>query len=394
MPIMSGSRLTILARFCAAVALGAGAIGYAATLREGDVAPAPQAAPAQKMQTASKPPRAPDRTITIQPHQSLAAALLKVGVGGLDAALADTSAGPVEGRALVWLGEDLGTDAKALERLEVRQEAGRRVVLQREGDGFVRSEVVEAVDRMPVRVRLSGAEIAPGLVGAGLPRALRNEVLDRAAGKPIAMLDLIVAHESAGERDADYGRPLYLGLYLKNGRLLRWIDDGGHLRPVGDKVASEGLLRPLPGPVTSSPGLRFHPILRFLRWHRGTDFAAPQGAPVQAALGGRVLEAGWEGGYGRTVRVRHADGTTTLYAHLSSIDVAAGAAVAQGAVLGRVGSTGLATGPHLHFEWRRDGDVLVPSFAAMSATAGQPGDRAALRAILSAPYRLPPRRAS
>lgn len=391
---MPGSRLSVFAGLCAAVALGAGAIGYAETRRQRDPAPVPGALAAGKVPAAGQQLRPADRSIRLAPGESLAAALLDAGVGGLDAAFAERSTGSVSGRASLWFGEGVGPRAKSLERLEVRLPAGRRIVLRREGDQFVRSDAIEAVDPTPVRIRLAGSEIAAGLVGAGLPRALRNDVLDRAAGQRIAMLDLIVAHESAGERNAEYGRPLYLALYLQNGRLLRWVGEEGHLRPVGDRVAAEGLLRPLPGPVTSSPGLRFHPILRFLRWHRGTDFAGPHGAPVQAAMGGRVIEAGWEGGYGRAVRIGHADGSTTLYAHLSAIDVAPGEVVAQGAVLGRVGSSGLATGPHLHFEWRRAGDVLVPSFAAVTMAAGQPADRAKLRAILSAPYRLPPRRSS
>jgi murein DD-endopeptidase MepM/ murein hydrolase activator NlpD len=110
-----------------------------------------------------------------------------------------------------------------------------------------------------------------------------------------------------------------------------------------------------------------------------------------------VVEAGWQGGYGRAVRLLHRDGSTTLYAHLSALDVALGELVAQGAVIGRVGATGLATGPHLHFEWRRGGETLRPQFAASiapGAAATTPEQQATLRKLLSAPFRLPPDRRS
>lgn len=390
------SRLSFSARLFAGLALSGGAIGYAATL--GTAETAPPITPAQAKPAPASPPtigpatRPADRTLTVAPRASLAAALLGAGVAGLDASLAEQASGQPAGRALVWLGERVGSRARSLKRLEVHTAPGRRTVLVREGEGFVRHELAEQVDETPVRLRLSGAEIVAGLVGAGLPRSLRHTVLDRVAGQQVALLDLIVEHAGASSvSEAGYGRPLYLGLHLADGRILRWIGHGGGLREMGQSDLPVGLLRPTPGPVTSNPGLRFHPVLRFLRWHRGTDFAAPHGTPVQAALAGRVIEAGWQGGYGQTVRLVHADGSATLYAHLSAIDVRPGAVVAQGEVVGRVGSTGLATGPHLHFEWRRGGETLVPSFASPAETAnGTLNERTALRQLLSAPYRLPP----
>jgi len=94
---------------------------------------------------------------------------------------------------------------------------------------------------------------------------------------------------------------------------------------------------------------RFHPILRRHRPHLGIDYAAPAGAPVQAIGDGRVVFAGYKGGAGRVVHLRHANGYETQYLHLSSILVATGQRVAQGQIIGRVGSTGLSTGPHLDF---------------------------------------------
>jgi len=107
-------------------------------------------------------------------------------------------------------------------------------------------------------------------------------------------------------------------------------------------------------------GSRFHPILRVTRAHLGVDYAAPVGTPVHAASGGVVLAAGWAGGYGKTVRLRHANGFETLYGHLSRIAVRAGQRVAQGDEIGAVGSTGLSTGPHLDYRMARNGQFVDP----------------------------------
>jgi len=96
-------------------------------------------------------------------------------------------------------------------------------------------------------------------------------------------------------------------------------------------------------------------------FHRGIDIAAPTGTPVGAARSGTVTFAGWSSqGYGNLVRVRHADNSETWYAHFSSITVSVGQYVSQGAIVGRVGSTGLSTGPHLHFELHERGGAIDP----------------------------------
>ena len=92
--------------------------------------------------------------------------------------------------------------------------------------------------------------------------------------------------------------------------------------------------------------------------HAGLDFAAPAGTPVRAAVGGRIIDAGWEGAYGWRITVRHRDGTETWYCHLSDMLVTGGR-VAAGQRIGRVGSTGNSTGPHLHFEVHPDGGAAV-----------------------------------
>lgn len=118
---------------------------------------------------------------------------------------------------------------------------------------------------------------------------------------------------------------------------------------------------------------RFHPILKYWRKHEGIDYAAAPGSPVMAVGEGTVIRAGWAGGYGRLVEVAHANGVVTRYGHLKGFarGLTAGTHVSQGQVLGYVGSTGLATGPHLHFEFRINGAATDPRLF-LAEEAGQP----------------------
>jgi murein DD-endopeptidase MepM/ murein hydrolase activator NlpD len=121
---------------------------------------------------------------------------------------------------------------------------------------------------------------------------------------------------------------------------------------------------PIVGPIRISSGFgsRYHPLLKRRRMHDGLDIAKPWGTPVYPARSGTVTEAGWSEGYGQLIVIRHADGMTTRYGHLSKMYVKAGQSVQRGKTLiGRVGSTGLSTGPHLHFEVRdRNGKAVNP----------------------------------
>lgn len=130
---------------------------------------------------------------------------------------------------------------------------------------------------------------------------------------------------------------------------------GATLAPRGSLVA------PTQGPITSTFGPRRHPVTGEHRQHAGVDIGAPTGTPVVAANGGAVTFTGSASGYGNTVIVDHGNGLTTLYAHLSSIGVRSGQSVAAGEQIGAVGATGLATGPHLHFEVRSHGVAQDPA---------------------------------
>ena len=117
---------------------------------------------------------------------------------------------------------------------------------------------------------------------------------------------------------------------------------------------------PSGGRLTSSFGYRVHPILGYRRFHSGIDFGAPHGSAIRAADSGTVIFAGWYGGYGRSVIIDHGGGLTTLYAHASELYVSERQSVERGQAIAAIGSTGLSTGPHLHFEVRRNGDPVNP----------------------------------
>lgn len=118
---------------------------------------------------------------------------------------------------------------------------------------------------------------------------------------------------------------------------------------------------PLPGyAIGSDAGWRFHPILHYTRCHAGADISAPSGTPIHAVDNGTVIQAGWNGGYGNFTTIAHGNGLTSSYAHQTTISASVGQQVKRGQVIGRVGSTGLSTGPHLHFEARVNGLPYSP----------------------------------
>lgn len=121
------------------------------------------------------------------------------------------------------------------------------------------------------------------------------------------------------------------------------------------------LVRPVPGAITSVFGMRWHPILGYSRMHTGVDMSAPYGQEIKAGGSGRVILAGPYGGYGNTVIIDHGGGMTTLYAHQSSLNVSYGQEVAAAEIIGYVGTSGLSTGPHLHFEVRLNGTPVNPA---------------------------------
>jgi murein DD-endopeptidase MepM/ murein hydrolase activator NlpD len=142
--------------------------------------------------------------------------------------------------------------------------------------------------------------------------------------------------------------------YAGNAWHAAWFD-GGWYTFDGDPLGAMPFATPVAYTRISSPfGMRVHPVTGELHMHTGVDFAAPLGTPVHAAAAGVIVAAGWEPGYGNRIVVRHEDGYSTVYGHLSKIakGLRAGMTVTTAVTIGKVGSTGTSTGPHLHFEVR------------------------------------------
>ena len=151
---------------------------------------------------------------------------------------------------------------------------------------------------------------------------------------------------------------LQLVRWSANGRS-EWIDAANAGRPA-PAPATAGMMMPAQGPITSYFGYRYHPILHFTRFHAGVDIGAGWGSPIVAAGDGRVIGAGWGGGFGREVEIAHTGGLTSIYGHMSEIVAQPGSYVRAGQLIGYVGSSGLSTGPHLHFEVRQAGQPVNP----------------------------------
>jgi len=286
--------------------------------------------------------------------------------------------------------------ARPLDRLAFRARFDMILAVERT-DGrlrLVRTPI--AVDDTPLRIR--------GRVGSGLYLAARAagapakavEAYLRALGSRIAIgrevraddrFDIIVAQRRAATGETETGHLLYAGLDQRGKRiqLLEWTVDGRRQWYEASGVGERrGMMRaPVIGRISSGFGLRRHPVLGFSRFHKGMDFAAAYGSPIVAAADGVVRYAGWHGGHGNFVQIQHGGGLGTGYGHMSRIVVPAGARVAQGQVIGYVGSTGLSTGPHLHYEVYRGGTAINPAtiqFVTTSQLAG--GALAAFRATL------------
>jgi murein DD-endopeptidase MepM/ murein hydrolase activator NlpD len=203
---------------------------------------------------------------------------------------------------------------------------------------------IAALDNMEKRAKASAQRLSQIVAETGLAaNRFVSDARPQAQGGPLVPL---------GNRNAG-------AFELKLSQTQFAIQQAHRIRKV---VAALPIERPLPTEyeTTSTFGARSDPFTRAMAMHTGIDFRAPSGAPVRATGAGKVIEAGRAGGYGNMVEIDHGHGLTTRYAHLSSINVEAGDTVAKGDVVGRVGSTGRSTGPHLHYETRIDGDATDP----------------------------------
>ena len=229
------------------------------------------------------------------------------------------------------------------------------------------------VDETPLRVRgVVGSSLYRSMRQAGVPASAVQEYL-KALDAQIDMdrevksadeFDIIIAYRRAATGERQAGQLLYAGID-RGGRprtqLMRWGSEGRFYEASGVGEQRRGLLAPVPGAITSNFGLRRHPILGYTRMHAGIDFKARYGTPIVAVSDGRVSAAGRAGGCGIAVRLEHGGGLATRYCHMSQMAVRSGQQVRRGQVIGYVGSTGLSTGAHLHYEMYRGGRAINPA---------------------------------
>jgi murein DD-endopeptidase MepM/ murein hydrolase activator NlpD len=258
--------------------------------------------------------------------------------------------------------------------------------------------VAPAGSAKPVVVAPTGPLRIRGRVGDGLYWSLRaSGASPEVAAQYLAALATEIDVGAVGPSDGfdlvlGRGRQLlYAGLdrvgdsdlqlvkWSANGRT-EWIDAANAERPA---PVESGMIMPVAGHITSYFGNCYHPILHFTRFHAGLDIGASWGSPIVAAGDGQVIAAGWAGGYGREVRIAHAGGLMSLYGHMSQIVAAPGSYVRQGQVIGYVGSSGLSTGPHVHFEVRLGGTPVNPlGVRFTSAPVADPNLASAVKARL------------
>jgi murein DD-endopeptidase MepM/ murein hydrolase activator NlpD len=257
--------------------------------------------------------------------------------------------------------------------------AERAVNLSRDPDGrFTALGVDKELERELIRARgtvrsslfeAAGTAGVPGAIMVELIRALSYDIDFQRDVQPGDTFDLVFERfRDEDGRFAKDGDVIYGSLNLSGTRkqVYRHVHgDGtiGFYNEKGENVRKALLRTPIDGArLTSGFGMRKHPILGYSAVHKGVDFGAPQGTPVQAAGDGVVEVAGWQGAYGQYVRIRHNSEYATAYAHLSRFasGIRQGERIRQGQVIGYVGSTGRSTGPHLHYEVMRRGSQVNP----------------------------------
>ncbi len=267
------------------------------------------------------------------------------------------------------------TQPRPLESLAFRAALDLRLEVVRENGVLSLERIPIAVDNTPLRIRgRVGDSLYQSARAAGAPMSAVQSYL-RIIASQISVsrnvsagdeFDIIIAHRRAETGEVEIGELLYAGL-SRNGRprlrMLPWTVDGREqwFEASGVGQTRGGLLRPVNGRITSNYGARRHPVLGYRRMHSGIDFGAAHGTPIYAVADGRVQMAGYNGGYGRFVRLAHDGGLGSGYGHMSRIAVSAGQSVRRGQVIGYVGSTGLSTGPHLHYELYRGGRPINPA---------------------------------
>ncbi len=323
------------------------------------------------------------RTLVVAGTAQLAPTLIAAGVSATDATAAVGAIGDrLQGSGDIRLTFTLAHrgDAVRLATLDAIRDDGSGVTLTQKGSGFAATPVAAHLRRVVrfVRGELDGESFYSSAVAAGVSDVLigpfvnafrydfdmqrevaRGDVFEAgfaqrvtADGEPVGTPELVYASLSTAAKS----RALYR-FQAPGDRQAEWYDSSGRSSRTAFIRTPVEAAR-----ISSGFGMRGHPILGFVKMHKGTDFAAPTGTPIYAAGDAVVTFAGPKGPNGNFVRLHHANGWDTLYLHMNRImtGVVPGSHVAQGQQIGEVGTTGRSTGPHLHYEVHIDGQPVDP----------------------------------
>ena len=298
------------------------------------------------------------QTLTIEVERvPVEVASLGDGVEAMPASLLSLSLAPDEERTLRVLRDAEAAAEARFETQEIVRELTMRTV---RAEGSIEGSLFAAASRLGVPSAIMIEFTRLYSYSVDFQREIRKgdtfeiyytEFADE-TGETVRTGDILYASLKTGNK------PLALWRFEVPGEaIVDYFDENG-------RSSKKFLMRtPIDGArISSSFGKRRHPILGYTKMHTGTDFAAPTGTPIYAAGSGVIEKAGWNGGYGKYVLIRHANGYKTAYAHMSRIErgITPGARVTQGQTIGRVGTTGRSTGPHLHYEVHVKGKKVNP----------------------------------
>lgn len=283
------------------------------------------------------------------------------------------------------------------DKIAIRHHNGRILSLSREidfenslrvyrsGDAYLAETVMHEI--VPRQI-VAGGDISSSLFKAAAKAGISDQSIMKLAGIFAWDIDFVLDIREGDEFVVIFEELWREGELVKQGdilaaefinqgevfRALRYVEPGGQIdyfTPQGNNVRKAFLRAPVSFTRISSNfnPRRRHPKLNTIRAHKGVDYAAPLGTPVQASGDGKVIFRGRKGSYGNTVIIQHGGNITTLYGHLSQFSGKAknGARVRQGNIIGYVGQTGLATGPHLHYEYRKNGVHMNPRTVSLPA---------------------------
>lgn len=300
---------------------------------------------------------------------------------------------------------------RPLDRLAFRAAFDLELAVTRAGDGLSLERRPIAIDSTPLRVRgLVGPSLYRSARAAGVPARLVEAYIKALATRlPIGdvgasdTFDIVADQRRAATGEVEVGQLQFAGLDqgARKLQLVRWggandkngEGQGGSFWDTNGRYETRGTMgMPVAGRVTSTFGMRMHPLLGFMRMHKGMDIGAPYGAPILAAVDGVVAFAGRSGGYGNFIKLVHPGGLASGYGHMSRFAVSAGQRVRRGQVIGYVGSTGMSTGPHLHWEVWKNGQPVNPRSISLASIQTLSADtlramRAKMARLLATPTR-------